>query len=279
VSGRGPSLAELQARLRAAAGPADWRRIEKALRDDPRAGARRLAEQCARRLAEHRRERRRVSRLFALRRSLQRTGLRFVAGVDEVGMGPLAGPVVAAAVILPDRVDLPGLDDSKRLDRQQRETLAAAVREQALALHVGEVAVEEIDRLNIYRAGLEAMRRAVLGLAPAPDHVLVDARTIPGVAPPQTALVGGDGRDGSVAAASIVAKVHRDALMRELDARHPGYGFARHKGYATRAHLHALRRLGPCPIHRRSFSPVVQGELFGRGDPVLGQPPGRHPDP
>jgi ribonuclease HII len=264
VSRRGLPLADLHARLRDARGPADWRRMHKELRDDPRAGARRVAEQCARLLEEHRRERRRVSRLFALRRALQREGSRHVAGVDEVGMGPLAGPVVAAAVILPDRVDLPGLNDSKRLDRQRRESLAEAVHAQALALYVAEVAVEDIERLNIYRAGLEAMRRAVLGLALAPDHVLVDARTIPGLASPQTALPGGDGRDGSVAAASIVAKVHRDALMRELDARHPGYGFARHKGYATRDHLRALRELGPSPVHRRTFTPVAQGQLFPR---------------
>ncbi len=262
MSWRELPLAELHARMRAASAPTDWRRIEKALREDPRAGARRLAERCARRLADVRNERRRVSRLFALRRALQGAGLRYVAGVDEVGMGPLAGPVVAAAVILPDRVELPGLDDSKRVDPVRREELAVAVREQALALSVAEVAVDEIEHLNIYRAGLEAMRRAVLGLAVAPDHVMVDARTIPGLESPQTPLVGGDGRDGSIAAASIVAKVHRDALMRELDARHPGYGFARHKGYATRDHLRALRSLGPCPIHRRTFAPVAQVELF-----------------
>lgn len=262
MSWRELPLAELHARMRVASAPADWRRIENALREDPRAGARRLAERCARRLADARKERRRVSRLFGLRRALQSAGVRHVAGVDEVGMGPLAGPVVAAAVILPERVDLPGLDDSKRVDRVRREELAVAVQEQALALCVAEVEVDEIERLNIYRAGLEAMRRAVLGLAMAPDHVMVDARTIPGLESPQTPLVGGDGRDGSIAAASIVAKVHRDALMREFDARHPGYGFARHKGYATRDHLRALRRLGPCPIHRRSFSPVAQVELF-----------------
>src|SRR5690606_14347445 len=169
-----------------------------------------------------------------------------VAGVDEVGMGPLAGPVVAAAVVLPDRVELPGLDDSKRLLRGERERLAAAIRGQALAIAIGEVWPAELDRLNVYRAGLEAMRRAVAALAPAPEHLLVDARTVPGTAVPQTPIVQGDARDGSIAAASIVAKVHRDAIMRRLEDEHPGYGFARHMGYATREHLAALRRLGPC---------------------------------
>jgi len=258
VSWRELPLAELHARTRAASTPDEWRRIELGLRDDPRAGARRLAESCARRVADAEAERRRVSGLFALRRKLVSAGARSVAGVDEVGMGPLAGPVVAAAVILPETVDLPGLDDSKRVERTRREVLAAAVREQAVALCVAEVDVNEIERLNIYRAGLEAMRRAVVGLGVAPDHVLVDARTIPGIASSQTALPGGDGRDGSIAAASIVAKVYRDALMREFDARHPGYDFAGHKGYGTPGHLEALRRLGPCPIHRRNFSPVAQ---------------------
>ena len=127
---------------------------------------------------------------------------------------------------------------------------------------MGVVPPAEVDRLNVYRAGLEAMRRAVAALSRTPDHVLVDARTIPDLTAPQTPIVGGDASDGSIAAASILAKVHRDALMRRLDEQHPGYGFANHKGYATRAHLDALRRLGPCPIHRRSFAPVVQGVLF-----------------
>ncbi len=188
--------------------------------------------------------------------------MRLVAGVDEVGMGPLAGPVVAAAVVLPDRVDLPGLDDSKRLAPPVRERLARAIREQAVALWLATVSPAEIDRRNIYRAGLEAMRRAVEGLGRTPDHVLVDGREVPRLAVPQTRIVGGDRSDGSIAAASIVAKVHRDALMVRLERRYPGYGFARHKGYATREHLEALLRLGPCPAHRRSFAPVLQPPLL-----------------
>jgi ribonuclease HII len=254
-------LAELRARAREAAGRSR-RRLAEALGGDGRAGARELAEDCRRRAERERAERRRIAALFALRRRLLKSGVRMVAGVDEVGMGPLAGPVVAAAVILPESVDLLGLDDSKRLDRARREALAERIQVQALAFSVAEVPPDEVDLRNIYRAGLEAMRRAVTALAIAPEHVLVDARTIPGVSAPQTSIVGGDARDGSIAAASIVAKVYRDARMRELDALHPGYGFARHMGYATREHLSALRRLGPCAIHRRSFSPVSQPELF-----------------
>jgi ribonuclease HII len=131
-----------------------------------------------------------------------------------------------------------------------------------VAVSIGEVWPAELDRLNVYRAALEAMRRAVLGLAVEPEHVLVDARTIPGIQAAQTSIVGGDARDASIAAASIVAKVHRDAIMRRLEIEHPGYGFARHMGYSTREHLEALRRLGPSPVHRRSFAPCYQPTLF-----------------
>jgi ribonuclease HII len=251
---RPPALAELAARLADARSRAALRRLAAALRADARAGAGALLRACERTLAEQRR----LDALFARRARLRRAGLRFVAGVDEVGVGPLAGPVVAAAVVLGDDLDLPGLDDSKRLTPAARERLAREIRARAVAWAVGEVEPAEIDRLNVYRAALEAMRRAVLGLAVAPDHLLVDARRIPGVDAPQTALVDGDACDGSIAAASIVAKVHRDALMATLDRRFPGYGFAKHKGYATREHLRALRALGPSRVHRRSFAPVLQ---------------------
>jgi ribonuclease HII len=199
-----------------------------------------------------------VRGLFALRARLLAAGTRCVAGVDEVGMGPLAGPVLAAAVIFEAAPELPGLDDSKRLTRAAREQLALRIHEQALAVGFGCVEPDDIDRWNIYRAGLEAMRRAVLALVREPDHVLVDARTIPGIACAQTAIAGGDARDGSIAAASIVAKVARDAIMCRLDERHPGWGLATHMGYATPQHLAALRRLGPSPVHRRSFAPVAR---------------------
>jgi ribonuclease HII len=229
---------------------------------DPRSGARVLARTLRRRREALARETRRLESLFARSRALRAAGARSVAGVDEVGMGPLAGPVVAAAVVLPEHPDLRGLNDSKRLAPRAREKLAEAIRRDALAFSVVEVWPAEIDRINIYRAGLEAMRRVVAALfASAPslavDHVLVDARTIPGLSVPQTSLIHGDSLDASIAAASILAKTHRDALMEDQERVHPGYGFARHKGYATAQHLAALRRLGPCPIHRRSFAPVA----------------------
>jgi ribonuclease HII len=258
----GRSLADIRARLAQDLTPKAEGRLLAALRRDPRAGARALADTIERRRRERRTERRRLASLFALRARLLAEGARFVAGVDEVGVGPLAGPVVAAAVVLPGDVDLPGLDDSKRVPRSARERLDAAIRAQALAVSIAEVAVRDVDRLNVLGATLEAMRNAVAGLVVAPDHVLVDGRTIPDIEAPQTRIVGGDARDGSIAAASIVAKVYRDGRMRELDAVHPGYGFARHKGYGTRDHIDALERLGPCPEHRRSFAPVAQRSLF-----------------
>ena len=249
-------LSELRRRVGAAPSDAATRRMLPALRADSRRGARALAESAERRLRARRAERRRMARLFALRRRLMASGVRAVAGVDEVGVGPLAGPVVACAVVLPVRIELPGLDDSKRVARAARERLARQIREQALAIGIGAVAPEEIDRINVLQASLEAMRRAVAALGVAPDHVLVDARTIPDLDVPQTAIVHGDARDGSIAAASIVAKVHRDAIMAGLDAQHPGYGFCRNQGYPTAEHVAALRRIGPSPVHRFSFSPV-----------------------
>lgn len=255
------SLSEIRARLDAATPTLEARWLPALLRDRRR-GVRRLGE-CVRRRREARREEaRRLSRLFARRRRLFADGARRVAGVDEVGVGPLAGPVVAAAVVLPTRVDLPGLHDSKQLTRRARERLDAAIRSQALAWSVAEVSAADVDRLNVLRASLEAMRRAVCALGLRPDHVLVDAHTIPGIDAPQTGLIDGDALDGSIAAASIVAKVHRDAIMRALDRQLPGYGFARHKGYGTRGHLDALERLGPSPAHRRSFAPVAQLRLL-----------------
>ncbi len=252
------ALAELRARCLASDGAEERERWLAALRQDARRGARALAETLERRARAERVEQARLDGLFGLRARLMTRGAGCVAGVDEVGMGPLAGPVLAAAVILGERPELPGLDDSKRLSRAARERIAARIHEQALAWGIGIVEPGEIDRTNIYRAGLEAMRRAVLALARAPDHVLVDARTIPGLACAQTAIVGGDALDGSIAAASIVAKVARDAIMRRLDERHPGWGFAQHMGYPTPQHLAALARLGPSPVHRLSFAPVAR---------------------
>ncbi len=256
------SLAALRVRVSALVSAAALRRAARDLARDRRVGARSLAGRCRGRAAEIEREARRFARLLTLRKRLMAAGAHCVAGVDEVGVGPLAGPVVAAAVILPERPRLPGLDDSKRLSRAARERLAREIHAQALAIAVAEVSVEEIDRHNIYQASLLAMQQAVAALDPQPDHVLVDARTIPGISSKQTAIVGGDGLDASIAAASIVAKVHRDAIMARLDGEYPGYGFGRHMGYGTREHLRALRRLGATPVHRRSFAPVLQLPLL-----------------
>ncbi|MBW2499206.1 MAG: ribonuclease HII, partial [Deltaproteobacteria bacterium] len=168
----------------------------------------------------------------------------------------------AAAVILPEEVPLVGLDDSKRVRPALRQRLAGEIRGLAVGIGLGQVEVEEIDRMGIYRAALEAMRRAVVDLARHAEvgHLLVDARSVPGVSLPQTPIVKGDSKDASIAAASIVAKVHRDGLMAALGRRRPGYGFEQHMGYGTAAHLEALRRLGPCPEHRRSFAPVADAE-------------------
>ena len=179
-----------------------------------------------------------------------------VAGVDEAGRGPLAGPVVAAAVILhPDR-PIEGLQDSKRLSAARREHLYGQIRERALAWSTGSASVAEIDRLNILQATLLAMQRAVAGLEPAAEHVLVDGNRCPDFGCPSRAIVRGDSLVAAISAASILAKVTRDREMLALDARYPGYGFASHKGYPCKAHLEALQRLGVLPVHRRTFAPV-----------------------
>jgi ribonuclease HII len=179
-----------------------------------------------------------------------------LCGVDEAGRGPLAGPVVAAAVIL-DPEHLPaGLRDSKVMTPRQRTMVAEAIRAQALAWAVAQASVAEIDELNILQATLLAMRRAVEALHPAAEFALVDGNRLPPLPVPARALVRGDALEPAISAASILAKTHRDALMAGFDAQHPGYGFAEHAGYGTPAHLARLRQLGPCPLHRRSFAPV-----------------------
>lgn len=187
--------------------------------------------------------------------SLWEAGLTHVAGVDEAGRGPLAGPVVAAAVIFPTDFFLAGVDDSKKLSHDTREQLYPQLIESCTTYGVGVVAVEEIDRINIYQAAMLAMRQALAQLSPAAEHVLVDGRNIPQLALPQTSIIKGDGLSFTIGAASIIAKVTRDRLMLDYHREFPQYGFDRHKGYATRAHLAALRAHGPCAIHRRSFRP------------------------
>ena len=243
---------------------------EDALSQDPRAGAREVLRLVRKRRAENRAEGQRLRRLLRYEHELWERGVAFVAGVDEAGMAPLAGPVVAGACILPRDYRPRGIDDSKQLDRRERERLAADIKRNAVCWAVAHAEVEEIDRLNIYRAGLLALTRAVKALSTSPDHVLVDARKLPDLPLPQTPIVHGDALSLTIAAGSILAKTSRDALMAAMDGAHPGYGFARHKGYPTAEHFAALRKLGACPIHRRTFRPVrdalgldpAQGDLF-----------------
>jgi ribonuclease HII len=253
------SLREVLANARS---DADLEALIALLGQDPRAGARALAERARGRIEAGRVERERLAGLLALRDELASRGVRGIAGVDEVGVGPLAGSVIAAAVVLPMRVELVGVDDSKRVRPATRERLSREIREVAIGVGIGEVSVEEIDQVGIYKAALEAMRRAVASLARTTEvgHLLVDARNVPGVSLPQTSIIKGDQKDASIAAASIVAKVYRDTQMKSMAKRYPAYGFDRHMGYGTAAHMAALETHGPCPIHRRSFAPVEKAE-------------------
>jgi ribonuclease HII len=216
------------------------------------------------------RERRRLKRLHAFERAAWESGAHYVCGVDEVGRGPLAGPVVACAVVIDKPLELEHLNDSKVVTMLRRQELEAVIRSQAVCVSLGWADVEEIDRINILQASRLAMTRALAGLSVAPCRVFVDAVSIPGCPYPQESIIDGDAKSAAIAAASIVAKVARDAHMALLDALFPEYGFAQHKGYATLEHLHVLARLGPCAHHRRSFAPVIAPPfdfVFDRGAP------------
>jgi len=239
--------------------------LEAALRDDSRAGAQAILKAIADRRRRNRAEGQRLRTILRFETALWTAGCARVAGVDEAGMSPLAGPVAAAAVILPPGTRIPGVDDSKKLDAAERERLAPIIKKLAVAWCVAFVEPEEIDRVNIYHAGLLAMRRAVEGLSPAPEHLLIDARRLKDVPLPQQGIIKGDEKSLSIAAASILAKTTRDARMHELDRLYPGYGFAKHKGYPVRAHFRALKRIGACAIHRRSFAAVREALLGAAG--------------
>ena len=201
---------------------------------------------------------------FALENAARKCGALLIAGLDEVGRGPLFGPVVAAAVILPKACRLPGLTDSKQLSEKKRNELDPEIRLKAVAFAIAAVDVETIDRINIRQASLLAMRLAVQQLSLVPDYLLIDGLdTLDGIAwpCPQQSVIQGDGTSLSIAAASVLAKVHRDRLLVDLDLQFPGYGLARHKGYGVPEHLAALERLGPTPLHRKSFHPVAQTAL------------------
>jgi ribonuclease HII len=251
-----------------------------ALDADPRQGAQQLARRIRGRYRDNRSEGQRLHFLLRFEIELWSDGFHFVAGVDEAGMAPLAGPVVAGAVILPRNYKLRGLNDSKKiLDPEKRDELAIQIKQDALCWSVGFAEVEEIDKINIYHAGLLAMQRAVEGLSSNPDFILVDARKIPNCTVPQRGIIRGDALSASIAAASIIAKTTRDAHMLELDRVYSGYGLASHKGYPTPEHCRALKTLGALPIHRRSFARVrealgldpIQNELFGNEEEPLQQ--------
>ncbi len=228
-------------------------RTLRSLQKDPRKGAQHLFLLLAKRREKTTREQQRIDSMFSLERGLWKSGLQHVAGVDEVGLGPLAGPVVAAAVIFSHQTSIPGVDDSKRVQPERRKQLDEIIRQGAVGVGVGVIGVLEVDRLNVYQASLLAMKRSLEDLPFNPDYVLTDAKEIPCLSTPQSWFNKGDRISFSIAAASIVAKTHRDRIMEALHLQYPQYGFANHKGYGTAEHRLALREFGACPAHRCSF--------------------------
>lgn len=226
-----------------------------ALRQDERAGVAKLLEQFDRRMAKTRELVHKYHEMMQFEKPLLEQGHRFIAGIDEVGRGPLAGPVVSCAVILSPSNAIYGLDDSKKLSAKKRSALFKEIQEKAVAIGIGVVGHEEIDRVNIYQASRQAMLLAVEDLAVPPTHLLLDAMTIASPLP-QEKIIKGDARSVSIAAASIVAKELRDDLMREYHSVFPHYGFDKNAGYGTKEHLEGLATYGPCEIHRRTFKPV-----------------------
>lgn len=222
---------------------------------DQRKGAKTLVSSYMRRLERESRERMRVEALYEVESEFYKRGMTHIVGIDEVGRGPLAGPVTVAAVILKPHWFAPGLNDSKKVTPKHREEISKKIHEEAVDLSIVSMPPEEIDAVNIYQATMEAMYQAVKNLHVKPDAVIVDA--MPLHFPfPTISMVHGDAKSASVAAASIAAKVYRDSLMDDDDKKYPGYGFAQNKGYGTAEHIEALRRLGITPIHRKSFEPV-----------------------
>ena len=200
-----------------------------------------------------------LPQLDNIEETMSQKGYQAICGVDEVGRGPLAGPVVAAALIMPMDLEIKGLDDSKKLTHLQRVRIFEEIVDLGLICSVGAINNEDIDKINIHKASLMAMRKAVMGLKQAPDFILIDGKfTIPNVNYPQLAVVSGDSRCKAIAAASIVAKVTRDRIMDNIQGLYPAFSFAKHKGYPTQAHLEELKANGPCEIHRKSFKPVAK---------------------
>lgn len=226
---------------------------------DRRASVQRLLRRYEKELAE----RQRLKELYRYEYEAQQEGAAYIAGVDEAGRGPLAGPVVVAAAILPVGLYIPKLNDSKKISAKVRDELFDIIKEKAIAWAVAVVDEKIIDRDNIYRATVGGMYEAIGKLDPQPQKVLVDAVPLDRLTMPSLSLIKGDAKSASIAAASVLAKVTRDRLMEEYDREYPEYGFARHKGYGTADHLAALKKFGPCPIHRRSFAPVSESEGAG----------------
>lgn len=237
-------------------GPEIYFQVIQVLGNDPRGGAQKLVRQCQAQLDEWKREKERIGRMFSYERQVWAMGYRLAAGLDEVGRGPLAGPVVAAAVILPGELFLPGLEETRRLSGKRRQELYEEIRSKALSIGIGMVHPDGIDEANVMMATYKAMVKAVNALTVSPDYLLIDSLHLPGVSQPQAPIAGGDGQSCSIAAASVVAKVTRDEYMLEMDKLYPQYGFASHKGYGTLEHREALEKYGPCPIHRRSYGTV-----------------------
>jgi ribonuclease HII len=228
------------------------------LLSDARAGVRKLAQRYLKEQAYLQKEAQRVDAMWRYEREGWSANYQQIAGIDEAGRGPLAGPVVAAAVILPRHFDATGLNDSKKLSIQQRERCKQRIEAEAISIGVGRVDVAYIDRYNILQAVYQAMRLAIQQLTPPADYLLVDALTIPALSLPQRGIINGDSLSHSVAAASVIAKTTRDEWMKQAAAQYPQYGFEQHMGYGTPAHLAALQKWGPSPIHRRSFAPVCK---------------------
>ncbi|NLK37196.1 MAG: ribonuclease HII [Epulopiscium sp.] len=229
-------------------------------KEDSRKGVIQLLQTYQKRYEAEERENQRLEELLSYERSYYAKGIEYIAGIDEVGRGPLAGPVVAAAVILPKECKIHGINDSKKLSEQKREELYHVILEKALAYGIGVVSQERIDEINILQATYEAMRMALEQLAVTPQQILADAVTIPGVMLPQKGIVKGDAKSISIGAASILAKVTRDRMMIEWDAAYPQYGFASHKGYGSAEHIKVIKQQGLCPLHRRSFVKNLMGE-------------------
>lgn len=227
------------------------------LREDERIGVQKLLTNWRKKRERQQAEKDRIEQMKKYERELREQGLSYIAGVDEVGRGPLAGPVVAACVILPEDFFIPQINDSKKLSGKQRDELYDKIMEQAIDVGIGVVSSEEIDRMNILQATIKAMLEAVDSLKITPEFLLIDALEIPALIP-QMKIIKGDAKSVSIACASIVAKVYRDRLMEQYSKEYPQYHFAKNAGYGTKEHLEALKKYGPCPLHRKSFSPIKE---------------------